>query len=857
MFGKGTQISFIAGKGLQRSSDTARIQKMREQNTTKIREVRAEIKKMFKEKTVSGKEIKTKAIEYVKANLPKKHWGDFLGAIKNTVTPVNLQKVLDRVDKKKAEYERDMLATNITKIADNINQLPVDFQRTILDITENLELKRHTNRLLARLQRTKEYLDKRGEDKDMPRRVLNELGILERTPLEKISTQTLIDVNNKLIQYYNVGRNIMKNKIVLETRTHTELLAKVIENATNLDITPIEERLDVFEKEKLSEPERKALTLKELIKNLGSLDKDKWRIAQLNLIGIDRLFNRIDGRADYQGANYKIFKEPIDEGWNIWQEQEDKIKMAFYKSLNELKLTEHSSKRIAIYAYKQQRGGMEKLLEDRKMTKEQIDSIVLTDKETAVYNFMRRELDKLHEDLSDYMEKEHEIILGKPDFYFPMFTDYGVTKPLLEEFTGENRLTRVPFGSMKERQSRARQMLKLDAFQIFDSYVGKATYFLAMDSTIAKLAKIAKSDTYRKAVGDNAQRAVLTWIDVLARKGGAIAKETKWDQKLNEFNNNLSVVVLGLRLTTILKQPLALLDGAAEIGTYAFKGTKEIVDENWRTFMFSNSSEMRNRAGGDPAFEEIAHNKWIPKIQDKAMLPIKFFDRYTAGSVWVGAYMKKMDELGLKVDFEKPNQEALAYANLVVRKTQAMGSFKDLALIMTADNRKYGKLIFKFQNFVLNRWAYLSEDLPDKFSHDKYLAARQVAFVSLAMILEGGISSLYYSMFNGDDDDKKKKKGITIRSQIASALQTIPVLGQLIAALNYGSNPLPLIEMSNKLINSGRQIFVGKKLTTKEKHAIRVLSITLGMWKGIPTEQARAILEKILFGDSKKKTPNF
>jgi hypothetical protein len=331
-----------------------------------------------------------------------------------------------------------------------------------------------------------------------------------------------------------------------------------------------------------------------------------------------------------------------------------------------------------------------------------------------------------------------------------------------------------------------------------------------------------------------------------------------WEEKLNRFNNHLSIVMLGLRLTSTIKQPLALLDGAGEIGAYAFAGTRMILQQDWRNFINESSSEMRNRAGGDPAFEEISHDKQILKLQDKAMYPIKFLDRYTAGSVWAGAYTKKMDELGLPVDFKKPNEEAIKYADLVVRKTQASGSFKDLPLAMINKYRTASKLIFKFQTFVLNRWGYLSEDLPDKIKNNKALAVQQIAFVSLSALMEAGVSSVYYTMMNGaaggGGDDKENKLMVAMRALFSSYAQTVPFLGQLISSINYGSNPVPLIEFSNKFFTSLSQISSAKQMTTKEKHSLRVMSYAFGLYFGLPTDQARVFLEKLLFPSPSNKS---
>jgi hypothetical protein len=850
--GKTVKTAFVAGKAIQRGKSQEQRVEAREKNALRVKELRADLRTMYKEKTATAQEIKGKVISYVKANIPKQHRGQYLVAVKNAKTPANLAKVIARVDEQRAKYERSILVQSINKVIENIEKIPVDLQRTIVDITSNIELKNHTERLLRRLRKTKDHLDKQANDFEMPRRVLNELGILKRTPLKDISSQKLIAINNRLQQYSLVGRNIMKDKAVREKNALQETLAALEQSSVNLDKISPDDRLNTFVKHDLASPDdRRSFTDK--AKESLPMDQDKFMRLQLSLLGMDRVFNKLDQRADYTGANYRTFKEPIDATWNVWQSAEDRILRSFYQMVNELKLTAKNSERIAIYAYVQQRGGKKKLIEDRKFTEEQIDAIVLTEKEMLAYTFMRKHLDDMHEKLAEKMEKDNNVMLGHQENYFPMLQDYGVAKPLLEELQDMNRMRSVPFGSIKERKENAHQALKLDAFQVFDSYIGKATYFVAMDKTIRDLSTIASSDKYRKSVGDNAQKVVLGWLDVLARKGGAVQKEAKWEEKLNHLNSNLSIAILGLRLTTMAKQPLALLDGAAEIGAYAFRGTRLIIDEEWRGFMRENSSEMRNRSGGDIAFERVIHNEVIPRIQDKAMYPIKFLDFYTAGAVWTGAYQKKMDELGLSVDLKNPNQEALKYANLVVRKTQASGNFKDLPPAVVNEYRTVSKLFFKFGTFVLNRWSYIAEDLPDKMKNNKQLAAQQLVFLSLSIAAEASVTALYYGLMHDDDDEDVSKKEKIARSMSSSLIQTIPFFGQIWSSLNYGTTPMPLIEVVNKFFDSLAQVYSAKKLETKEKHALRALSYAVGTIYGIPTAQAQQLLEKWLFGKPGEK----
>jgi len=835
LFEKGAHVSFVEGKKIQRVTSRETIIQNRQKNLAKIKEIKAKLRTEFKKKTANVQSIKQQIVDYVNENVPPKDRGKYLVAVKNAKTELNLIRVINKIDARRIAYERKLLVKSIVNITENIDKLPVEFQKTILGITDQIELKHHTERLLRRLRKTRAYLDTLENDFTMPRRVLNELGILKRTPFEQVSNEKLIEINNKLKQYNAVGRSIMKNRKVVKVMGTKQALDEILKqkDLKNLDVISLERKLNPFFKKEIKMSEKW---------------KEKFSRSRMNLMGMDRFFNLLDGRADYQGANFKTFKEPVDTKWNEWQYAEDQFRKTFDNLIRDLNLTKDNSERIAIHAYREQRGGREKLLKDLKMTEDQLDSVKLTEQEMQVYQWMRKQLDKLYPQLSEYLAKEENIILGKPENYFPMMQDYGVTEDLKDEFQKEGRLKAVPFGNKEERANNASQRLKLDAFQVFDSYVGKATYFMNMNSTIKQLNKIVDDPRYVEMVGEDAKKIIKDWLQVLARKGGAIQKEKRWETRINDLNNNLTVAMLGIRLTTIAKQPLALLDGAAEIGSYAFMGTRMVLDKNNREFMFENSSELRNRAGGETAIQEMEEAPTKSKVKEAAMYPIKFLDIYTAGSVWLGAYQQKLDELGVEFDRMKPNKEAMKYADLVVRKTQASGAFKDLPPALVNEYRFISKLLFKFQTFVLNRWSYVSEDLPDKMKNNKKLAVQQVSFLALSMMLETGISSLYYSMMFGDDDDDET--GIvqkTLLGMLASAIQTVPGLSQVFSATKYDSNPVPIIEATNDFFTSMKQVFTAKKAETKAKNATRNLSIGLGLYYGIPTEQARALLEKLIF----------
>jgi len=88
---------------------------------------------------------------------------------------------------------------------------------------------------------------------------------------------------------------------------------------------------------------------------------------------------------------------------------------------------------------------------------------------------------------------------------------------------------------------------------------------------------------------------------------------------------------------------------------------------------------------------------------------------HSFGAVAYGAYMKKMQELDLPVDFQNPNPEALEYAQLMMRRTQSSAFFKDVPPAISrgtfSGNRSLDRAIFQFQTFILNRWNTIRHDL--------------------------------------------------------------------------------------------------------------------------------------------------
>lgn len=1054
--------------------------KGRERNVAKVKEANRLLRETFTVKDILGKVARRRAVEMVRTNLPLQLRGKFLNAIRNarisprTLSPGKLEfleKLYYKVRSERKAYEKRQLIAGIKKIAKSLDRLPLAVQKKILSALETISVQKPSEKTKQRLRNTQEYLERVGSTISMPQRVLNQLKLLEQTPLSDMSLTKLIRLNNQLVMYYKVGRALMSNQLFLLAEDKQQALMVLEQNSKNLDIIPANN---------LTPEAKKTISLWKKVKS-GA------RAIDLALLGIDRLFDMLDGGKDYIGANFQIFKTPVDKQWNKFEKIRDDIKHAFWSIVRELKIDDASKERIAIVAYREQKGGMKKLLEYENLTEESINAIELDEREQFLLDWMRAQINVLKPLVAKTFEKTQNKELGTVENYFPMMTDFSNWNKLGEDFENDHLRRGMAFGHVKERLPKAKQLLILNAVDVFDSYTEKAAYYVTMEETINRLGRIASSERYLKSVGKTGQEIVLHWIDVLSRKGGVAGQPKDGGTKIvNALNSSISFVILGYRLTTIMKQPLALLDGAAEIGHWAFDGAKKMVEKDWREFVLESSSEMRNRVGGDPAFVERASNKKIAKIQEGSMKPMQVLDQYAAGGVWIGAYQQKMKELGAEIDFgvnrKKPTKEgmeevnsiqwfrgqdsrnknsidsfysasedvagdfgeaspmterpintlivpskdflaenlgfkgdpttmmdfdlvakkyaqengydsimyregtlgepelhvfgkaefsgkeisqearemgsdqgfsdytldqiakedyttevvsveqlrkqdpdldaylksgeirefegeafgmnpvvsssgevldgynrivqivknggmeveilrgvkknknapattpktqeetahdkAVLYADRIVRKTQATANFKDLPPAMTAKYRTWSKLVFKFQQFMLNRWAYMRYDFPEKLSKDKQKATMQATFLTMSILAEAGISSLYYILRSQEDETEKEKKELLKKGIISSFISSVPVLGSIYGTIRFGgASPVPLVEFLNKFIGSVGSMLTGKKPETRAKHTLRVVSYIAGLW-GIPTDQARDILEQIFFQKS-------
>lgn len=769
------------------------------------------------------KSVQDEIISYMKLVLPHKDMrGQFVNQVRNAKTVANARDLFETIDNVANKFARKDIIAQVKDIADNLDRIDVTQQKLAMDIINQIEWDKHTKGYLENAGKIIDYMDRSGTFmEEMPGRIQKKVGVLEKRRIEEIETYELIQIKEKLKQLYEEGKTKLEVKSEIQRLQKQKAIEGIKQTAKNLDTPQPITSKEIGGKLKLNEKS---------INQIRQIEK-RIQAGDWQLTFIDRFFDMMDGLKNYQGKVYKTFKEPIDKSFSSYLKMKNSVLEPFWKLHKELKLEKENYERIGVYAMKVQENGINKLL-DAGYTGEQISRIILNPSEMRMYNFMRNTFDSFWDPLNKLLIDVENRELGKVKNYFPMQTDYNNPNVGILEFIESNyrKSSSMP-GAVIERLPEASQVVRINAMDIFLGHIDNVSYAINMDRILRKLGRVARDEEFRSTVGNKATKYTLDWVDLLSRRG--TPRDAKDIPLLDTLRRNMGVAVLGLKVGTFLKQPLALFNGAAEIGGYAFSGAKDVIlNKNIRNFIYNASAEIRNRAGDDPGYIELSKHKWLETFQKFGLSFMQRADAITAGGVWFGAYKLKLKQSGKTFDINNVDGDAVIYADRVVRSTQSTALYKDLPFILTQKYRTMGKAVFTFQSFFLNEWNYIKHDLLRKnivTELHPLAASQQLLWLTVGTLAEYGISQGIYSVLNS----KKTPDDTSITNSIVfQALQKIPLLGNVIGTIQYGTNPIPVVELSEKIVDGLRGIFNGNE-RQRLKGTIKFAE-AVGMATGIP-----------------------
>lgn len=826
---KGTAkvVQKIEQAAARRQSSAYKREVARTKQTTR-KEERSRIIDLFKKKGSEIADIKQQIVTYAKDNISLLQRGKLLDTVKNVQTKGDLARSMRQMENTLQEEKAKELIVSIKDLTSDINNLPIDSKKAIKNFLSTFKFHDLSDPTVQRLLRSKEW---EVANYDLPRKIKMQIEMLNKINLKELPLDYLETLQIRLTRLVREGKLKTKLKEEIEKLRLDATLGKIEKESVNLDAVR-EERLP-------GRPSKESvITEKKFIM------RDLIQKGDFSLTFMDRFFDLLDGGKHYTGVNYKTFYEPIKRANDLYLKESLELTNQMAKLQRKLSLTMYNYERIGIHAIREQANGLEKLISNG-YTEKFIDSIRLNERELEMYKWMRNKMDELYPRLSKTYEEQYNESLGWIDNYFPFQTDFDNQVPSVDNIKSSFRRSSVERGFTKQR-TQATYPVKIDAGNIFTNYVNNAFNFIHLNKSLTELGKIASNARFYKAIGKNAQPYVIQWLDVLSRNGG-VANHYQI-QILNTIRRNLAASVLGFKLSSALYQPLAKFNGAAEIGKWAFKYDKDFIsNKDIREFAKNASPELQNRIGDDPGYAELSNQTNWKELQRKSLWILQRLDSLTAGSVWYGAYRKSLFEQGIEFNINRVNQEALDYADRVVRITQASSLHKDLPSAFVSKYRDINRTVLTFQTFMINDWNYIKHDLIKlgitdaaeikKIDDPRIRAsekaklqnriAQQMLWLTIAVVMQEAVQSGLSQLYYGEDKT-------TLKQHLLSAVMgRIPGLSQGYSLFSYDTIPAPAISAIETFAQGSKSLFTGKKIETKIKGGVKA-SESIAQLFGVP-----------------------
>jgi hypothetical protein len=387
----------------------------------------------------------------------------------------------------------------------------------------------------------------------------------------------------------------------------------------------------------------------------------------------------------------------------------------------------------------------------------------------------------------------------------------------------------VEQGFTKERAAESRVKLETNIDKIFRRHIDDVAYMLNTGKNIKMYFEVINSPEMREKLGDVGTLAWLQWLDLMARKGGV--EGAKRIAALDILGKNIGAGVLSFRLSSTLVQFSSFADTIATIGTeWATKGASGIAtSKEWRNFIMDNFPEIKKAIGDDIAFREFGEG-FLANLARTGTKPLQVLDGLMRSTAACGSYQKLAAQKGIVIDLENPDPELISEATRLMRQSQGSSFFKDQPLAITAgygltDNRSVNKLILKFQSFMLSRWDNINRQIWRLGIKEKdYGKAISSAFWLLvfAGAVEEGIRRGARKITGALAKDKKKEQDFTANT-ILNIVQSVPLAGQVASSMVYSSNPVPVINTVDDLLEGSGNVAKGKSKETKLKGLITAI----------------------------------
>ena len=404
-------------------------------------------------------------------------------------------------------------------------------------------------------------------------------------------------------------------------------------------------------------------------------------------------------------------------------------------------------------------------------------------------------------------------------------------------------------GALKERVGSGGKPVKLN-ISVFERSVMETIHDIAYRKAIIDASRIVTNDRFRDAYqrtsGMEAYDQLMPWLEGIATE--------KTDQVqgmasiLQTMRRNLPISYMGYKVGTAAIQWTGLLAGLPEVGprymaqgiAKSFAGNPLSVFGAWKA-VSEKSEFMRDRPMGyDRDVREITSQmgeaNLLADMRRNAFILISAMDVGVSTPLWMAGYDKA---LAGKVDgVERGNEDdAVAYADALIRRTQTAGRTQDLARV-SRDSELWKSVTMIFGYFS-NLYALTSQKVraarSGQINPIEFAYFATILFVAIPILAELSAGRL---LDEDEDESLASKSGDAVISNFAGMFPVIRDMVNYKLKPEYGYNMSPVAsgmedaaQTMNALIETA---FQGEDFTEADtKRAVRAAG---GIF-GIPSSQ--------------------
>jgi hypothetical protein len=256
------------------------------------------------------------------------------------------------------------------------------------------------------------------------------------------------------------------------------------------------------------------------------------------------------------------------------------------------------------------------------------------------------------------------------------------------------------------------------SLSVIGKHLDEVTHDIFHRRAVMDIYKIISNDRFREALrsrlGPEYEAQFVPWLERVsteARRNNSNLPGL--DKAARAFRVNVTAMAMGLRVSTMVQQVSGYAVSMQRLGSkYMLKGMAEFVRHPFDVTrkVYASSGAMRHRANSLERDIKANVDKFRGKSTWKANLArfafrgIALADLSVSVPTWLGAYHKGMAE-GMN------EGDAIHYADKMVRDTQGEGSTKDMAAFQDGtETWKLMSMFYSFLNVFYNAQQGLIED---------------------------------------------------------------------------------------------------------------------------------------------------